>query len=261
MPCKFVGGILKYLVYVRVSTDKQDVEMQETAIFNYLKARHPDNKFKYELFSDPETSSGLPMAKRLGLTRMLENITKGTLVITYALDRLSRDIIEAVLIWRQVQKVGSDIYSTTEGFFDEFKLNIMASVAQKVRTDIRRKTKDGLKNKKQRNERYSRYLPYGYKMHETHLVPIRVGRDIVYKPGVLVPVEEEQKILSLMLEYFQAGLSYHQIAKALTLLGYMNREGKPFQKMSIYRILLKRGHSRSDDQLLEGKELALSHSK
>jgi len=54
-----------------------------------------------------------------------------------------------------------------------------------------------------------------------------------------------------MCQLSEEGMSYQSIATILTQLGYKNREGKPFQKMSIYRILSRIGHTRSSDQLQE----------
>ena len=129
----------------------------------------------------------------------------------------------------------------------------MGLIAQKERDMTRKRTKDKLATKCSKGERYSGILPYGFGMHETFMVPIKDGSKIVYKPGVLVPIEQEQKVVSLMCQLADEGKSYHGIAQALTLLGYKNREGKPFQKMSIYRILALRKRTKSLDQLQEAK--------
>lgn len=247
---------MKYLIYLRVSTDKQDVEMQNKMIFNYLNSKHRDEKFTHQVFSDPETSSGISMEKREGLQEMLRNVKKGCVVLVYKLDRLSRDILEMVSIYRKItRECGASVHSLNDPYCDDFSVGLMGVLAEKEISDTRKKTKDALKNKKEKGERYSGNLPYGYGMHETHMVPIRVGNEIVMKRGVLVPVEEEQTVIARMSEYFEQGMSYQAIAKTLTMLGYKNREGNPFQKMTVYRILSRIGHTRSSDQLLEETEV------
>lgn len=246
---------MRYLIYLRVSTDKQDIEMQNQTTLNYLKNKHKDEKYTYRVFADPETSSGISMEKREGLQEMLRNVRKGTIVLVYKLDRLSRDIIEMVSIYRQItRECGASVHSLNDPHCDDFSVGLMGVLAEKERADTRKKTKDALKVKKEKGERYSGRLPYGYGMHETHLVPIRVGDDVVHKRGVLVPIEQEQMVIARMSEYFERGMSYQSIATTLDMLGYKNREGNPFQKMSIYRILSRIGHTRSSDQPLEETE-------
>lgn len=251
---------MKYLIYLRVSTDKQDVEMQNTMIFNYLKNKHREEPFTYQVFSDSDTSSGIPMLKREGLQEMLRNVTRGAIVLVYKLDRLSRDILEMVSIYRQItRECGASVHSLNDPYCDDFSVGLMGVLAEKERADTRAKTRDALKNKKEKGERYSRHLPYGYTMHKTAKVPVKVGHEIVYKPGLLVQESEEQKALDRMRQLFEAGNSYQEIVKILTLEGYRNRAGKPFHKMSIYRILVRIAHARSAGQLQE--ELATPQSR
>ena len=243
---------MKYLIYLRVSTNKQDVEMQQQMIFNYLNSKHRDQKISYEVFSDPQTSTGIAMEKREGLQKMLKSVKKGMVVLVYKLDRLSRDILEMVSIYRKItRECGASVHSLNDPYCDDFSVGLMGVLAEKERADTRKKTKDALKNKKQKGERYSRYLPYGYGMHETHMVPIRVGDEIVMKRGVLVQVCREQRAISLMKQLFAEGRSYQSIATALTNLGYTNREGNPFHKMTVYRILSRKEDAMSQDQAPE----------
>lgn len=245
---------MKYLVYLRVSTEEQDVETQMQMCKDRLQSMHPDGKYEVEFFIDPDMSSGVALEKRVELQKMLNSIKKGNTVLVYKLDRLSRDIIEMVTIYRLiVNKLSAKVISLNDPYSDEFSVGLMGLIAQKERDTIRMRTRDKLANKKKKGERYSGNLPYGYGLHETKLVPIKVGKEIVYKPGVLVPIEEEQEVLARMCQLAEEGMSYQSIATILTQLGCMNREGKPFQKMSIYRILSRTKETRSSGQLQEVK--------
>lgn len=246
---------MKYLVYLRVSTEEQDVETQMQMCKDRLHSMHPDGKFEVEFFIDPDMSSGVALEKRVELQKMLNSIKKGNTVLVYKLDRLSRDIIEMVTIYRLiVNKLSAKVISLNDPYSDEFSVGLMGLIAQKERDTIRMRTRDKLANKKKKGERYSGNLPYGYGMHETKLVPIKVGKEVVMKRGVLVPIDQEQRALALMQELSAEGKSYQTIASLLTQLGYMNREGKPFQKMSIYRILSRTKDAMSSGQLQEETE-------
>ena len=247
---------MRYLIYLRVSTDDQDVETQTRMCMERIYSLHPDGNFTFELFTDPEMSSGVPFEKRVELQKMLSSVTKGSTVLVYKLDRLSRDVIEMVTIYRTiVNRCEAKVLSLNDPYSDEFSVGLMGLIAQKERDTIRMRTRDKLATKRKKNERYSGKLPYGYTMHETHMVPIKVGKDVVYKRGVLVPIESEQEVLTRMKQFFAAGMSYHGIAKALTELGYRNREGNAFQKMSIYRILARIGQAPPSDQRQEQKAI------
>lgn len=243
---------MKYLVYLRVSTEEQDVETQRQMCKDRLQNMHPDGKYTVEFFIDPDMSSGVALEKRVELQNMLNSIKKGNTVLVYKLDRLSRDIIEMVTIYRLiVDKLSAKIISLNDPYSDEFSVGLMGLIAQKERDTIRLRTRDKLANKKKKGERYSGQLPYGYGLHESKLVPIKVGKETVLKKGVLVPLEEEQRVLAHMYQLFDEGMSYESIAKILNQLGYKNRKGNPFQKMSIYRILSRTRETRSSGQLQE----------
>lgn len=243
---------MKYLIYSRVSTNKQDTETQKRLCLEYLDRKHPNKDFIYTLFDEGDLTSQLPMKKRPELMRMLDQVSKGCTVLVYELDRLARDVLEQVTIYRMItREKNAFVFSLNDPSCDEMTVTIMGAIAQKQRERIQAKTKDKLATKKKKGERYSRFLPYGFAMHETKLVPIRVGDEIVMKRGILIPVFEEQSAIAVMQELFAEGMSYQNIATALTDRGYKNREGRPFQKMSIYRILSRIKQTMSSDQLQE----------
>ncbi len=249
---------MKYLIYLRVSTDKQDTETQLRIATEHLKRIHPNGDYKYIVFDEGDLSSQVKYTKRPQLQKMLETVQRGDIVVVYMLDRLARDTIEMVTAHREITKKGATVLSLTGEHSDEFSITIMGAIAQKNREIIQLRTKDKLETKKKNGERYSRFLPYGYALHETKLVPIRVGDEIVMKRGVLVPIYEEQQVLSRMYQLAEEGMNHSQIARTLTELGYKNREGNPFQKMSIYRILSRKAHTTSSDQVLEEKSALVS---
>ncbi len=246
---------MKYLIYLRVSTERQDVETQEKMCMHYIKNKHPQGDFTYKIYADPILSTRVKLEKRVGLQEMLNALTKGCTVLVYKLDRLSRDIIEMVTIYRMItREYGGQIHSLTDPYCDDFSVGLMGIIAEQERKTISQRTKDKLKTKKENGERTGS-VPHGYKLHETHMVPIRQGDQIVMKQGVLVPCKKELEAIRLMEEAFAMGSSYGQIAQIVNDRGYRNREGRPFHKMSIYRILQRSKQAKLEGQLQEGSEL------
>jgi DNA invertase Pin-like site-specific DNA recombinase len=238
---------MKYIIYLRVSTDKQDVRTQEQECLRYIKSKENGKPFEHVIFSDPDVSSRIKMSKREGLMAMLNSLRKGQQVVVYKLDRLSRDVIEMVTIYRMIKDRKCGIHSLNDSNCDdEFTIGLMGVLAQKERSDISMRIKSKLSAKKERSELISRHTPYGFELSE----------DGIH----LKPQSQEQMALAHMSEWFDEGKSFRSIAKELTLSGYMNREGRPFQHMSIYRIRSRTGRTRSSDQFLEDSEVPLSRS-
>ncbi len=241
---------MRYLIYTRVSTGKQDTETQIRLCLEYLKSKHFNTTYAYEIFDEGDLTSTLPMHKRPQLVKMLDSVTKDDIILVYELDRLARDVLEQVMIYRVItrQKMAS-LHSLNDNC-DELTITIMGAIAQKQRERTQAKTKEKLNTKRLKGERYSRHLPYGYKMHETHKVPIRVGNEIVYKLGVLVRCPEEEKALQLMQECLDMGMSYGTIANYINDQGYKNRLGNPWHKSSVHHLLSKKAKDMSKDLTL-----------
>lgn len=229
---------MKYCIYLRVSTDLQDVRTQEQHCLRFIQDRHPGKKVEHKIYSDPDVSSGIKMEKREQLMNMLNELKRGDQVVVFLLDRLSRDHVEMMIIRRMIKKKKCVLHSVSESHCDdEFMVGIMGLMAQKERQLIKHRITAKLHSKKERGERVSRWLPYGYELHAdgTHLAPIC----------------HEQEVLSLMRAMLAEGKTYRGIAQELERQGYRNRQGKPFHYPSIYRILCRTGQTTCIDQPLE----------
>lgn len=251
---------MKDIIYLRCSTAEQDLETQRRMCLEKAKSLHMGENIPYKIFEDEDVSSGKEFKKRIELQKMLNSIQEGDNVIVYKLDRLSRDVIEMVTIYRLiVNKYKASIISLNDPYSDEFTVGLMGLIAQQEKTNLKKRITDTLNTKKQKGERISRYLPYGYDLHPTKLVAVKKDKKIEMKLGVLIPNEAEMKIIYQMLALYEGGKSYQKIASTLTDIGYLNREGKPFQKMSIYRILQRINHDKPQDQSLEESEDLMYH--
>lgn len=236
---------MKYVIYLRVSTDKQDVAMQEKACMDYIKNKVGGKRYELEIFSDPDTSSRIKMDKRPGLIAMLSSLRRGHQVVVYKLDRFSRDVIEMVTIFRMIRDRQCRIHSLNDsGCDDEFTVGLMGVLAQKEREDISIRTKSAMSLKRKRGEKLGGDVAFGFQVEKD-------GKTLKENP-------EEQKVLQKMCSLYDMGLSYRGICFQLMDAGHFNREGRPFKPMSVYRILLRTGRPAPYDPALEEREYQAS---
>ena len=103
--------------YARVSTDAQDLSNQLAA----LKAAGCE-----KIFRDKLTGAH---AERPQLQRLLRAVTQGDVVLVAAVDRLSRDTTDLLVIARDLEKAGAGLRSIAEPLIDttsDFKELILA---------------------------------------------------------------------------------------------------------------------------------------
>lgn len=257
---------MKYLIYLRVSTEKQDEEPQLHHCLNYIRSIHP-GPFDYEVFRDKITSkkpffskdrAGNTIIKREGAKALISRLRKGDVIVAIRLDRIVRSLYQTNHLIDLLDRYKAEVVLVDQpGIKNKIMLGLYAGMAEEEIKLLRKRVTETLQAKKSKGERYSRFLPHGYSMHETRLIPIRVGEEIVQKRGILVPLHEEQESLKMMQDLHSQGYSYQKIADSLDDAGYKNREGKAFQKMTVYRILRRINKTTSDIQF---QEVELSHS-
>ncbi len=245
---------MKYVIYLRVSTDEQDLRTQEQKCMKFL--RYLDQSdFDYQIFTD-KISSRKSLDKRLGIQGALESLREGDILVCQKIDRLARNAYEThTIVYLLEQKKCEIIMIDQPGIKNKVILGMYAGIAEEEVKTIRERIKDKLGAKKERNERISGRLPYGYTLDPINLVEVNgPNKTKVLKPGYLVEESHEQMVLSLMFRLFDEGKSYRQIARMLENEGYKNRQGKPFPHMNIYQLIAKRGTATSSDRLQESSK-------
>lgn len=250
---------MKYVIYLRVSTKKQDFRPQLDQCLAFLQPKKP---FEYAVYTD-ELSSGLSLDKREGLKQAMQSLRQGDFLVSLRLDRIARNLYETTQIIHELDGKKAEILLIDQpGIKNKILLGLYAGMAEEEVKMIRRRTRDKMQAKRERAERISRWLPYGYAMHPTAKIMIKNREESGWteKLGLLVPEAGEQLVLAQMCQLFDEGNSYRKIAHKLTDQGYTNRLGQPFQSMSIYRILSRTGRTRSQDQPQEEIEYGLFHS-
>jgi site-specific DNA recombinase len=131
-------------IYYRVSTDKQDFEMQVNAVENYLDSH---NISEYEIYSDHGISG--TTTQRPEYQRLLVEIVENDLILVYEFSRLWRDMEEQSRVTKMFFALGVQIISTTEGTIrneeDSLTLDIKGVVNQHESRRIRRRSIQGIR--------------------------------------------------------------------------------------------------------------------
>jgi DNA invertase Pin-like site-specific DNA recombinase len=142
-------------IYVRVSTDKQSVENQVTAL------RHIAERRGWEIveqYSDAGISGAKGRDKRAGLDRLLNDAQRREfdVVMAWAIDRLGRSLIDLLGTFQTLHACGVDVYldqqsidTTTPagklmfqvcGAFAEFERNM---IQQRIHAGLKRAVAQG----------------------------------------------------------------------------------------------------------------------
>jgi len=136
--------------YARVSTDAQDL----TAQLAQLKAAGCEKVFR-------EKVSGAT-AERPQLKRLLKALDHGDVVITPAIDRLSRDTTDLLVMARDIQRAGAGLKSLAEPLVDttsdfaEVVLAVLGIAAKFERRRIKERTELGRAQAKERGVKFGR---------------------------------------------------------------------------------------------------------
>jgi DNA invertase Pin-like site-specific DNA recombinase len=130
------GGIM-YIGYMRVSTQDQNLDLQDAAL---TKAGCD------KVFSDKLSGS---RAERPGLTQTLETLRKGDTLVVWKLDRLGRSVKNLVDLVSGLGERGIQFKSLTDSIdtgttSGRFFFHVMASLAQLERELTAERTKAGL---------------------------------------------------------------------------------------------------------------------
>ena len=149
---------MKAALYVRVSTDRQDLEVQLQELREYAAHRGWTIVATYE-----DVISGTT-ASRPGLDALLAaaHRRRFTILLIWKLDRLGRSLPHLVHVVDELLSRGIDVVSATEPHMDSttpqgrLLRNIFASVAEYERELIRERVKAGLARARARGKRLGR---------------------------------------------------------------------------------------------------------
>ncbi|WP_240414976.1 recombinase family protein [Paenibacillus periandrae] len=221
---------MKAAIYIRVSTEDQAIHghslpAQQDECVKYLLRR---GYTEYEVYADDGYSA--KTMNRPALTRMLQDVNakKINYIVFWALDRLTRDPIDGLIMCRETfYKKGIDFASIMEELDiksadGEMMLTIRLAMARAERRRISERTKLGYIKRANSGKRNTPSRPYGY-----HL-----GPDLT-----LTPNEEEIPILHMIYDWYIEGKGVHKIVRELNLRNIPSSRGGVWTRSPIMSML------------------------
>jgi len=229
---------MRYIIYSRVSTTYQDTQAQIAGCLDYIKTINHDNS-EIVYFDEEELTTRYPMEDRPQLMDMLEFVRKGDMLVIYALDRLARTDEEQIDIYKNyLIGKGVYVYVLTLPNLDIQDIALHGWLSQRERTQASVRTKTTLKYKQDSFEKVGAVW-YGFKLDE-NILQTRERLRTTGKPYKLIPDPIEYPICLMMIYMREQHMTFEEIANWLNASGYLTREGKPFLRMSVYRIVRRK---------------------
>ena len=214
-----VYNMEEVIAYVRQSTLKQQsLATQKSLIMDTAKQYGWSHVTFYD---DKKTGRH---TKRSGYQKMVEMITSGKckVLCCYRLNRLHRNLKNAIQFFEICKKHHVTIISVNDGYFDlskefdRFRLNILMSLAEMESNNISEQTRNGIKEKAKQGKMITTHAPFGYQYHNGTFTI-----DTVKSPTV-----------KAVFNYYLQGYGYKKIAQYLEADDKLiNR--KPYQVRNI----------------------------
>ena len=151
--------MVKAAIYARVSTDRQNVDLQLEELREYIRRRgwkncaeHVDNGF---------TGSD---TRRPAFTEMMKNARKRKfdVLVVWKLDRLGRSLKDLIMTLHELGALGIDFASYSDSFIDtstphgKLIFHVIGAVSEFERELIRERVKAGLENARRKGRRLGR---------------------------------------------------------------------------------------------------------
>lgn len=164
----------RVIAYVRVSTEKQDLENQKYEIINLLGGIEPE-------WVEDVVSGSKDLEDRK-ISGVLESLSHGDTLVVSEVSRISRRMLDIMEVLKYCIKKGVTIRTAKEGyvFGDDINSHVMAFAfglaAEIERRLISQRTKEALRRRKSEGIKLGRpagtYHKHHYKLHE-HEAEIR----------------------------------------------------------------------------------------
>ena len=214
------GNTMKQAMgYLRQSTTKQQSLAAQKQTIKALAEKH--NIQHITFYSDKQSGR---TDKRNGYQQITELIQQGQcdVLCCYRLNRLHRNLKNALKLMKLCQKYHVHILSVHDGYFDmdkafdRLKLNIFISLAELESDNIGEQVKNGIKEKAKQGKMITTHAPFGYHYHNGTFTI-----DTVKAPTV-----------KAVFNYYLQGYGYKKIAQYLEADDkFINR--KPYQVRNI----------------------------
>lgn len=201
--------------YLRQSTIKQQSLSAQKQKIKSLAEKH--NIQNITFYSDKQSGR---TDKRNGYQQIITLIQQGhcDVLCCYRLNRLHRNLKNALKLMKLCQKYHVHILSVHDGYFDmnksfdRLKLNIFISLAELESDNISEQVKNGLREKAHQGKLITTHAPFGYHYHD----------------GTFTINKDEAPTVKAIFDDYVEGYGYKKISQRLEKSNHLiNR--KPFQ--------------------------------
>lgn len=214
------GNTMKQAIgYLRQSTTKQQSLAAQKQTIKALAKKH--NILHITFYSDKQSGR---TDKRNGYQQITELIQQGQcdVLCCYRLNRLHRNLKNALKLMKLCQKYHVHILSVHDGYFDmdkafdRLKLNIFISLAELESDNIGEQVSNGIKEKARQGKLITTHAPFGYHYHN----------------GTFTIDTVKAPTIKAVFNYYLQGYGYKKIAQYLEADNkFINR--KPYQVRNI----------------------------
>ncbi|WP_169302030.1 recombinase family protein [Thermococcus gammatolerans] len=191
-----MGIHMSVYIYLRISTDKQDIDTQMESIKDWLKR---NNVSEYKIIKDEGISGSTPAEKRPGFSTLLSLLQENDVLIVSELTRLGRSLSDVIMTLNNLMKRGVRIVSIKEGLDstqNELQFKVMSTLialfADLEREFIRKRTIEGLQRAKAQGKRIGRPkalteedIPVLVKLYEKGMTQKEIARAMKVSPSTI----------------------------------------------------------------------------
>ena len=232
--------MIQAAIYARYSSDRQSDGSIEDQVRLCDERASRDGYQLVETYAD-RAVSGASML-RSGLQALMADALAGrfTILITEALDRLSRDQADVAAIYKRLTFAGVHILTLSEGWIEELHVGLKGTMNQLFLKDLAAKTRRGLRGRVEAGFSGGGNA-YGYR------VVRRLKGDGELATGEREINAEEAQIVRRIFAAFADGQSPKAIAKDL------NRDHIPGPRGALWRDTAIRGHRQRGTGILNNE--------
>ena len=221
------GEIMLAIGYGRVSTAEQGQEERFSLTHQkeHISAECAVRGWHLAAYFE-DMESGKSSKKRTGFNTAMSAMAHADVLIVHEMDRLSRNLIDTLLIADQLHKLGKKFVSIHDSIDSsseqgELQMHILAVFAHYFRKQLGKKVHGGMSTKAKAGGWNSK-PPYGYSLVDKQLV---------------VNEDESWIVVKKIYEMYLANHGMRAIAVELNNLGLRTRNGSFWQQLPLGRIL------------------------
>ena len=215
---------MKVAIYARYSSDHQ----KPTSVADQIALAEEYVRNKgwtvFDHYTDPEISGSTILLRR-GVQRLLNDASEGRfdVLLTEALDRISRDLEDTAGIYKRMKFAGVDVLTRSEGRITPLHIGLKGTMNQEYLADLAYKSRRGQMGRVKAG-RSGGGLPYGYKVR-----PAKDERD----RGDRQIEPDHARVIVRIFEEYTKGVSPKKIAHVLNEEGVEGPTGKGWSASTI----------------------------